>query len=343
MDRNYFRLHINKHSYPLLCEHSHDHKHGVINPYIITSKRGIWALKWSLVGLMATAFLQAVVVCYSGSVALLADTIHNVGDALTAVPLWLAFHVGMWKPTKRFTYGYGRVEDLAGIAIVLTVLFSAVLAGYESINRLFHPQVIRVLWAVMAASLIGFVGNEIVAIFRINVGKEIASAALIADGHHARIDGLTSLAVFFAAIGVSIGFPLADPLVGVAITVAILRIVWASSKEVLCRIIDGIDPAIPDEIRDAALQTDGVKDVAEVRVRWVGHLLHAEVNIATNPELSVEAGHVIAKEVRHHLLHRLSYLSNALIHVDPLNASGEEHHCLNGHDYGDLSPHRHDK
>jgi cation diffusion facilitator family transporter len=292
---------------------------------------------------MATALLQAVVVYYSGSVALLADTIHNVGDALTAVPLWLAFRLSWRKPTKRFTYGYGRVEDLAGIAIVLTIAFSAALAGYESIDHLFHPQVVQFLWAVATASLIGFAGNEIVAAFRIKVGEEIGSAALIADGHHARVDGLVSLAVFFGVLGVYLGFPLADPLVGLIITAAILRIVSGSGKEVFTRGIDGVNPTIPEEIRDAAAHAKGVKDVTEVRVRWIGHRLHAEVNIAVDPELSVEAGHIIAKEVRHDLLHRLSYLSNALIHVDPLNASGEEHHRLSGHDYGDLTPHRHDK
>jgi len=324
-------------------EHSRAHTHGVIDPSILTSKRGIYALKWSLIGLMATAILQVVIVYYSGSVALVADTIHNAGDALTAIPLWLAFRMSTRKPTKRFTYGYGRVEDLAGIVIVLTILFSAVLAGYESIMRLFHPQVVQFLWAVAVASLIGFVGNELVAVFRINVGNEIASAALVADGHHARIDGLTSLAVFFGAVGVYLGFPLADPLVGLAITVAILRIVWGSGKGVITRAIDGIDPAIPDEIRHAAAHTEGVKDVTEVRVRWIGHRLHAEANVAVDPELSVEAGHVIAKEVRHKLLHHLTYLSNAVIHVDPLNASGEEHHYVSGHDYGDLTPHRHNK
>ena len=191
--------------------------------------------------------------------------------------------------------------------------------------------------------MIGFAGNEIVAVFRINVGKEIGSAALIADGHHARIDGLTSLAVFFGAVGVYLGFPLADPLVGLLITVAILRIVWGSGQEVFTRAIDRIDPAIPDEIRDAAVHTEGVKDVTEVRVRWIGHRLHAEVNVAVDPELSVEAGHIIAKEVRHQLLHHLAYLSNALIHVDPLNAAGEAYHYVKGHDYGDLAPHRHEK
>ncbi|MGZ4938579.1 MAG: cation diffusion facilitator family transporter, partial [Halobacteriota archaeon] len=276
---------------------------------------------------------QAILVYYTGSVALLADTIHNFGDALTAVPLWIAFRMSTWKPTARFTYGYGRVEDLAGIVIILVILLSAALAGYESITRLFHPQEVRFLSAVMAASLIGFTGNEAVAQFRIKVGKEINSAALVADGHHARIDGLTSLAVFIGALGVYVGYPLADPIIGLLITVAILRVVWDAGKLVVIRMIDGTDPAIPNEIREGASHVKGVQEVSEVRVRWIGHQLRAEVNIAVNPVFSVEAGHVIATEVRHHLLHHLSYLDDVVIHVDPLTASGEEHHYIRGHDY----------
>jgi len=300
---------------------------------LLASRRGIWAVKWSLIGLLLTALLQGIIVYYSGSVALLADTIHNGGDALTAVPLWIAFRMSTWRPTARFTYGYGRVEDLAGIAIVFVILVSAALAGYESINRLLHPQAVQFLGAVMVASLIGFTGKEVVAEFRIRVGNEINSAALIADGHHARIDGLTSLAVLVGALGAYAGYPLADPIVGLIISVAILRIVWEAGTEVVVRVIDGVDPAIPNEIRGWASHVAGVQDVSEVRVRWLGHRLRAEVNVAIDPSLSVEAGHVIATEVRHHLLDHLSYLDDATIHVDPLTASGEEHHYIEGHDY----------
>ncbi|MGZ4902595.1 MAG: cation diffusion facilitator family transporter [Halobacteriota archaeon] len=313
--------------------HKPGHISHVTPSSLLTSRRGIWALKWAFVGLMFTAVLQAILVYYTGSVALLADTIHNFGDALTAVPLWIAFRMSTWKPTARFTYGYGRVEDLAGIVIILVILLSAALAGYESITRLFHPQEVRFLSAVMAASLIGFTGNEAVAQFRIKVGKEINSAALVADGHHARIDGLTSLAVFIGALGVYVGYPLADPIIGLLITVAILRVVWDAGKLVVIRMIDGTDPAIPNEIREGASHVKGVQEVSEVRVRWIGHQLRAEVNIAVNPVFSVEAGHVIATEVRHHLLHHLSYLDDVVIHVDPLTASGEEHHYIRGHDY----------
>ena len=238
--------------------HEHSHAHGAVDPSILTTQRGIRAVKWSLLGLLATALLQVVIVYFSGSVALLADTIHNFGDAATAVPLWIAFRLARWKPSKRFTYGYGRVEDLAGVAIVLTILLSAIVAGYESVNRLLHPQTVEYLWAVVAASVVGFLGNEAVAIFRIRVGREIGSAALVADGYHARVDGLTSLAVLFGAVGIWLGFPLADPIVGLLITAAILRIVWQSGKSVFTRLLDGVDPEVIDEIRHAVNHCQGV-------------------------------------------------------------------------------------
>ena len=321
--------------------HEHSHTHGAVDPSILTTQRGIWAVKWSLLGLLATAVFQVVIVYLSGSAALLADTIHNFGDALTAVPLWIAFRLARRKPSRRFTYGYGRVEDLAGVAIVLTILFSAIVAGYESIDRLFHPGAVEYLWAVIVASVIGFLGNEAVAQFRIKVGKEIGSAALIADGYHAHVDGLTSLAVLFGAVGVWLGYPLADPIVGLLITVAIFRIVWESGKSVLTRLLDGVDPEVIDEIKHAVNHTPGVRDVSEVRVRWLGHRLHAEVNIAVSPELSVEVGHEIATEVQHQLLHHLRYLSNATVHIDPVGASGEKHHHIAEHIHNDLPAHSH--
>jgi len=315
--------------------------HGAIDPSIFATQRGIWAIKWSFIGLFATAAFQIIFVMLSGSVALLADTIHNIGDAATAIPLWIAFRLARRKPTKRFTYGYGRVEDLAGAAIVFTILLSAVVSGYESIDRFFHPQMVRYLWTVMVASVIGFIGNEAVAQLRIKVGKEIGSAALVADGHHARVDGLTSLAVLLGAVGVWLGYPLADPIVGLLITAAILRIVWESGKSIFSRMLDGVDPEVVDEIRHAVNHTKGVRDISEVRVRWLGHRLHAELNIGVSPNLSVEKGHEIAKEVRHNLLHQLRYLSNATIHIDTINASGEAYHRIDEHEHDELPTHSH--
>jgi len=325
-------------------DHNHSalgHNHGAIDPTIYTTERGIWAIKWSFVGLLITAVFQIIVVTLSGSVALLADTIHNFGDAATAIPLWIAFALARLKPTKRYTYGYGRVEDLAGVTIVLIILLSAIVAGYESVDRLIHPQTVSHVWAIVAASLVGFLGNEAVAVFRIRVGKEIGSTALVADGYHARVDGLTSLAVLFGAIGILLGYPLADPIIGLLITVAIARITWDSARAVFSRLLDGVDPEVADEIRHAVHHVSGVKDITEVRVRWLGHRLQAEVNIAVDPNLSVEQGHAIVIEAQHQLLHHLSYLLHATIHIDPAGASGEKFHRVEEHEHDGLPSHSH--
>lgn len=319
----------------------HGHTHGVIDPSLFSSERGIAALKISLVGLAFTAILQVIVVYFTGSVALLADTIHNFGDALTALPLWVAFNLSKRPPTKRYTYGYGRVEDLAGLFILLMILISAIVAGYESFQRLFDQQPVTYLWAVVAASIIGFIGNEAVAWYRIKVGKEIGSAALVADGHHARVDGLTSLAVLVGAIGVALGYPLADPLVGMFITVAILKIAWDSGQEIFARLLDGVDPEIVDEIHHAAGETPGVLAVTEVRVRWLGHRMHAELHATVSGGLTVTEGHAIAQAAQHNLLHHLPYLSGATIHIDPAEASGPDHHRIEKHAHDDLPEHGH--
>ena len=315
---------------------SHAHTHGLIDSAIATSQRGIWAIKWSFIGLFVTGSFQIVIVWLSGSVALLADTIHNFGDAATAIPLWVAFMLARLKPSKRFPYGLGRVEDLAGVVIVVIILFSAIVAGYEAIDRLIHPKKVEYLWAIIAASIIGFLGNEAVAIFRIKVGKEIGSAALIADGYHARVDGWTSLAVLFSALGVWLGYPLADPIVGLLITVAILWIVWESGKGIFIRMLDGVDHDTLEEIKHVAGRVSGVIEVGDVRARWIGHRLHAEVNISVEPTLSVAEGHKIAKEVYHLLSCHLSHLGNAIIHVDPVDENGEEYHQNFKHMHGEL-------
>lgn len=318
----------------------HGHTHGVVDPSLFSSERGIRALKISLVGLAFTAGLQVVIVFFTSSVALLADTIHNFGDALTAIPLWVAFILTNRPPTKRYTYGLGRVEDLAGLFIVLMILLSAIIAGYESFQRLLNPQPVNHLWAVVMASIVGFIGNEAVAYYRIKVGKEIGSAALVADGYHARVDGLTSLAVLVGAIGVGLGFPLADPLVGLLITLAIVKILWDSSKSIFARLLDGVDPEIVDEIHEAAGHTPGVQAITSARVRWLGHRLQAEVDITVDPSLSVEQGHTIAQDLQHELMHHLPYLSGVTIHVDPASA-GANHHRVTNHTHDNLPAHSH--
>jgi cation diffusion facilitator family transporter len=306
---------------------AHGHSHGVVDPSIATTAEGLWALKWSFFVLIATALLQVAVVMISGSVGLLADTIHNFGDAATAIPLGIAFLFARRRPNKRFTFGYGRVEDLAGVTIVFVILFSAIVAGYESIDRFFHPHDISHLEAVAVASVIGFLGNEGVAIFRIRVGRRIGSAALIADGHHARVDGWTSLAVLAGVLGVWLGYPLADPIVGLLITLAI-GIVLQTGKQIFSRVLDGVDPYVIDEIRHAAAHVSQVKEVTDVRARWLGHRLHAEVNVTLPSQITLAAAHTIAEEVRHQLLHHLKFLSLVVIHVDPEEKSGERHHRI---------------
>ncbi len=312
-----------------------------MDPEFFSTSRGLYAVKWSFIGLIITAFFQIYIVLVSGSVALLADTIHNLGDAATSIPLGFAFLLSRKKPNDRFTYGYGRAEDLAGLLIVFLIFLSAIVATYESISRLLNPQPVKFLGSVISASIVGFLGNELVARFRIKIGAEIGSAALVADGYHARADGFTSLAVLFGALGVWSGYPIADPLIGLFITIAILRTVWKAGKSVFSRILDGVEPGVVDEVRQVVKRVEKVNDVTEVRVRWLGHRLYAEVNIAVNPELSVKEGHEIAVEVRHRMLHGLGYLSNAVVHVDPLGSSGEVFHRLLESEHDSLHSHSH--
>lgn len=262
--------------------------------------------------------------------------IHNVGDAVTAIPLWIAFVLARRKPSKTFTYGLGRAEDLAGILIVLIILFSAVFAGYQAISRLLHPQPVSHLGWLAAAGFVGFVGNEVVAVFRIRVGRQMNSAALIADGYHARTDGLTSLAVVLGAVGVWFGFPLADPIVGLLITLTIAGIVWQSAKAVLTRSLDGVDPSVTAEIRHAAEHVPGIKRVTDARARWIGHELHADVAIDVDQSLSLPAAMAIARNLKVELLDHTPALRTANVTFEhseiskvdlPASAHGAGHHA----------------
>lgn len=310
--------------------HSHDSADSV-DAQLESSQRGIWALKVSLLGLAATAAFQVIVYLVSGSVALLADTIHNFSDALTAVPLWIAFVLGRRAATARYTYGFGRAEDLAGVFIVLMIAASAALAGWESIQRLVDPQPISNLGWVMVAAVIGFAGNEAVAIFRIRIGLEIGSAALVADGYHARADGFTSLAVLVGAIGVLMGFPLADPLVGLAITVAILFVLRDAAVQVWHRLMDAADPALVEVLVSEAAAVPGVQEVDDVRVRWLGHRLEADLRVVVDEDLPTRLSHQVAEEVRHRLFHAQPKLASIIVHVDPCGHSGGDLHAVTEH------------
>ena len=308
-----------------LRPHSHDAADS-IDDALTGSVEGIRAVKLSLVGLGLTAVLQLVIFWFSGSVALLADTIHNFADALTAIPLWLAFSVGRRSPTRRYTYGFGRAEDLAGVFIVLMIAASAALAAWESVQKLLNPQPMNYVGWVAAAGVIGFLGNELVAQFRIKTGERIGSAALVADGYHARTDGLTSLAVLLAAGGVWLGFPQADPLVGLLITVAILFVLRDAVLQVWRRLMDAIEPETLARAEAAAAQTEGVQGVSEVRARWVGHSIFAEVRITADGNLTLAQAHAIAERARHAMLHAVPKLVNVTVHVDPVGDHDQDPH-----------------
>jgi cation diffusion facilitator family transporter len=304
-------------------DHGRDHRHGLrgilseffvphthdasdsVDDALEASRQGVRAVKVSLFVLLATTAAQFVVVAISGSVALLADTVHNLSDALTAVPLWVAFLLGRRPASRRYPYGYGRAEDLAGLFIVFVVALSAVVAAWQSIDRLIHPQPLEHLGWVIAAGLIGFAGNEAVAIYRIRVGRRIGSAALVADGVHARTDGFTSLAVVLGALGVMAGFPLADPLVGILISAAILVLLWGTTRSVGRRLLDGVEPDLLTRAEHAIAHVDGIREVREVRLRWVGHRLHGDALVAVGDDLPLrDAGRLTGQaeaQLRSHL------------------------------------------
>jgi cation diffusion facilitator family transporter len=291
------------------------------------------ALKVSLAVLALTAFIQVVIVALSGSVALLSDTIHNFADGLTAVPLGLAFWLGRRPANKRYTYGYGRSEDLAGIFIVATIAASSVVAGWAAIRRMIHPHDVHQVGLVILAGVIGFAGNEIVAVYRIRVGRSIGSAALVADGLHARADGFTSLAVVVGAVGVGLGWQLADPIVGLLITVAILLVVKSAARDIYRRLMDAVDPDLVEQVTAVLSAVDGVDAVDEVRIRWLGHELRAEAEITSDGGLTLDQAHEVAEHARHDLLHQVPRLSQATIHSSPSAGEGTDPHALTDHHF----------
>ena len=314
----------------LVVPHSHDTADQV-DSALEASRAGMRCLAWSFAALMATALLQAGIVVVSGSVALLGDTLHNFADALTAVPLAIAFTLGRRAANRRYTYGYGRAEDLAGLVVVLTIALSAALAGWEAGRRLLDPQDVTALPRVAVAGLIGFTGNELVARYRIRVGRRIGSAALVADGLHARTDGFTSLAVLLSAGGVAVGIPATDPIVGLLITGAILLVLRDASGTIYRRLMDAVEPELITRAETSVAGTSGVQEVGDLRMRWIGHSLRAEVEIVVAADLPLAAAHRIAHEAEHRLLHDLPRLSAALVHAHPASPAGRDAHRLVEH------------
>jgi cation diffusion facilitator family transporter len=343
-DHDHSDRHHDEHDHPgglrgwlteLVKPHAHGYQATALDP-AMSNTRGLWAVKVSLIALLGTAVFQVIIVAISGSVALLADTIHNFSDALTAIPLGLAFILARRARNRRYTYGYGRAEDLAGAVIVLMILLSAVEVFYQSFQKLLAPEPVRELGWVAAAAIIGFIGNEGVALLRIRVGRQIGSAALIADGLHARTDGFTSLGVLIGTIGVAAGLPWADPAIGLVIGVTILIVVWGAARDMWLRLMDAIDPEVTELVEQRAAAIEGVLSVHDVAVRWLGHRQRTELHVTVDCQLPTLASHRIAEAVRRELFHTLPTLAEVTVHIDPCECERSQgHHLADAHPASD--------
>lgn len=315
-------------SIPHIFRHSHDHRGLATDRAFRENERGIRTIWIALTILLVTAIVQMVIVYFSGSVSLFADTAHNIGDGLNSIPLLIAFYLARRIPTRRYTYGFGRAEDVAGIIIVLSIAASAVIVFSQAIQRLMNPQPLTNLGWLAAAAIFGFLGNEAVAILQIRVGRKIGSAAMVADGLHARTDGLTSLAVLLAAIGSWFGYPIIDPIIGILIGIAIVFITWEATKTIWYRLMDAVDPELIDRAETVISENVGVLEIRRIRMRWVGHCLHAEIYISVNSDLKTAESHQIAEQVRHVLYHEFPELTDINVHIDPWTGAVDQQHEL---------------
>ena len=312
-------------------DHGHGHEHGRVDADLYGNRAGLRAVQISTVGMLLVSAIQFAIATIGGSAGLFADALHNFGDVFTTIALWIAFVISNRTANQRYTYGYYRAEDLAGIFIVLVIIASATASAVESVQKLISGNTPTQIYLSMAAALVGVAGNELLAQYKISVGKRINSVPLIADGQHSRIDGLTSLAAFVGLVGVELGFPKADPIAGIVITIVIVTVVFSTSRSVLQRLLDAVDPHIVPTIITTALAVPGVEQVTDIRARWVGHTLHVVMNIEVDAELTLSKAHAIAEEVRHRLFHDIKGISEVLIHTDPSSVSGDHHQEMAHH------------
>jgi cation diffusion facilitator family transporter len=303
----------------------HGHEHGKIEADLYSNRAGLRAVRISTVGMLLVGLVQIVIALLGGSAGLFADALHNLGDVLTTLALWIAFVLSNRAANRRYTYGYHRAEDLAGIFIVLVIIASAAASAIESALKLASGNVPTHIYLSIIAAAVGCVGNEALAQYKISVGRRINSVPLTADGQHSQIDGLTSLAALVGLVGVRLGFRLADPLAGLLITLVILSVVYSTARSVLLRLLDAVDPRMVPTIIETASSVEGVEAVTDVRARWVGHTLHIAMNIEVNADLTLVKAHAIAEQVRHQLFHEIQGVSEVIIHTDP-SSSREDYH-----------------
>ena len=296
---------------------THDHSHADLaaDRAFLDNQLAVRTVWIALAALGLTTALQIVIYIASNSVALLADTVHNLGDALNSIPLLFAFYIARRAANRRYTYGYGRLEDIAGVFIVISIGFSAAYILYESVQRLLNPMPLKNLEWIALAALVGFVGNELVALMQIRVGRRIGSDAMIADGQHALIDGLTSLAVLIAVIGTLIGLPILDPIVGVVIAIAIVGITWNAVKAVWYRMMDAVDPHLVEHVEDHIRALEGVDAVLTLRLRWVGHRMYGVIKVAVPADASLADSQRIILAVQHESGHVIPQLEELTVQI----------------------------
>jgi cation diffusion facilitator family transporter len=311
-------------------QHEHGHSHTQVSVDLYSTEQAFRAVKVGTLIMLITSGLEFGLVAIASSAGLLADALHNMGDVFTTLVLWVAFSVSQRQANRRYTYGYNRAEDLAGIVIVLVIIGTAIAGGWESVAKFVNGDHPTNIWIGIVGAVIGVIGNEAAAIYKIRVGREIHSVPLIADGQHSRLDGLTSAAALVGLVGAALGFPAADPIAGIIITIVIAFVVADSVKNVTGRLLDAVDPELVDRLEKTAEGVAGVLEIEALRVRWFGRNLQVSLNAEVDDQLSVVAGHRIAEEIRHVLLHQEG-VSLVDVHIDPYDPTHSLYHATTSH------------
>ena len=318
---------------PVTAGHSHSSAH-------YGNKDAVRAVIVSAVALGLAALAEISASLVSGSASVLADGLHNAGDVLTSFILLFTFALVRRPATRRFSSGYGRLEDVATLLIILVIIVTAAVAAAESVLKLLYPPTYSNIPLSLGAALVGVVANLGVSQYKLNVGRGIGSESLAADGIHSRVDALVSAGAFVGIGLAGLGFRIADPIVGILITFAIVFVLAGTVKQLFYRMMDAVDPTIVDEITNAAKSVGGVLQVHDLRVRWVGRELVAVMHVAMNPKSTLEDAHALAMRVEAAVCHEVP-AARLEIHMDP--GTAKHKHTLVGTPIEEEDDHDHDQ
>lgn len=314
---------------------SHRHVPAPVAGSRLGEDEGVRAVVWAAAGLALTAAVEFAVAAVSGSVALLADGFHNLGDVFTTGTLLVAFAVARRAADRRYTFGFARAEDVAGVLVVLAIAVSAWVALTESLAKLTGaPGALRGPGWALAAALVGMLGNETVAQYKVRVGRRINSVPLQADGRHSRVDGLASLAAAAGIAGSWAGWPAADPLAGLLLSAVIVWVLAGAVRDVLARLLDRVDPQVVDAIEQAATSVPGAGQAHDVRARWLGRSLHVLVHVNVDPALPLGEAHALGERVRHRIFHSQPGVAEVDVHLDPADVDEHASHAETLHHVG---------